>query len=390
MTQPIPTPGLDAGARTLVEGNTAFALDLYQQLRQEEGNLFFSPYSISTALAMTYAGARGVTEAQMADALHLLLPQDALHPAFAKLEALLRDIQASGDVQLSVANALCPHIEYCFLDSFLDLVKVNYGVSLTAVDYRDPEAARQQINAWVEQKTNDKIQNLIPLGTIKTLTRLVLTNAIFFKGNWASQFDKGRTRDADFALLSGKHVAVPMMAQKLECGYGETDDLQILELPYVGDALSMIVLLPRTVDGVAALEARLTPDTLERWTKRLRETKVEVFLPRFKLSAAFRLDEVLKAMGMIDAFELFRADFSGLDGADMLFISAVLHKAFVDVNEEGTEAAAATAVVMEFKGPPPPAPVFRADHPFIFLIRENSTGSLLFLGRVLDPAAPET
>ena len=283
MTHPVSTNSIDASARAVVEGNTAFALDLYQQLRQTEGNLFFSPYSISTALAMTYAGARGVTEAQMADALHFLLTQDALHPAFAKLEALLRDIQASGDVQLSVANALWPHIEYRFLDSFLDLVKVNYGVTRAAMDYSDPEAARQQINAWVEEKTNGKIQDLIPPGIINTLTRLVLTNAIFFKGNWASQFEKARTRDADFALLSGKRVAVPMMAQKLECGYGETDGLQILKLPYVGDALSMIVLLPRPVDGLAALEARLTPDMLGRWTKHLWETKVEVFLPRLLL-----------------------------------------------------------------------------------------------------------
>ncbi len=391
MTQPVSTNNaIDAGARTLIEGNTAYALDLYQQLRQEDGNLFFSSYSISTALAMTYAGARGVTEAQMADVLHFLLPQEALHPAFARLEALLRDIQAGGDVQLSVANALWPHVDYPFLDSFFDLVKVNYGVSLTAVDYRDPEAARQQINAWVEQETNEKIQDLIPPDIINTLTRLVLTNAIFFKGNWASQFEKASTRDADFSLLSGKRVTVPMMAQKLECGYGESDDLQILELLYVGGALSMIVLLPRTVDGLAALEARLTPDALEHWTKRLWETRVEVFLPRFKLSAAFRLDEVLKAMGMTDAFDEGRANFAGLDGKAMLCITAVLHKAFVDVNEEGTEAAAATAVVMGLRSMPPPSPVFRADHPFLFLIRDNATGSILFLGRVVDPTAPET
>lgn len=389
MTRLVSTNSIDTGARAVVEGNTAFALDLYQQLRQAEGNLFFSPYSISTALAMTYAGARGVTEAQMADALHFSLPQEALHPAFARLEAQLRGIQASGDVQLSVANALWPHVDYPFLDSFLDLVRVNYGVSLAAIDYRDPEAARQQINAWVEEKTNGKIQDLIPPRIIDTLTRLVLTNAIFFKGNWASQFDKASTGDADFALLSGKRVAVPMMAQKLECGYGEADDVQILELPYVGNALSMIVLLPRAIDGLAALEAQLTPDALERWTKRLGEIKVEVFLPRFKLSAAFRLDEALKAMGMTDAFDERRANFAGLDGVAWLYITAVLHKAFVDVNEEGTEAAAATAVVMGLKSLPPPSPIFRADHPFLFLIRDHATGSILFLGRVTDPTAPE-
>jgi serpin B len=377
-----------AAVRATVHGNTAFALDLYGQLRAQEGNLFFSPYSISTALAMTYAGARGDTEAQMAHALRFDLDQEKLHPAFAALDAILKEVQAAGDVQLSVANALWPHVDYPFLPSFLELVEANYGVSLTALDYvADPEGARLQINAWAEAQTQDKIKNLIPPNIINQLTRLVLTNAIYFKGNWAKQFDKAQTQDAPFTVQPGQQVVVPMMAQKLECGYGEAEGVQILELPYVGRSLSMLVLLPSEVAGLASLEARLTPQVLQGWTQRLWETEVQVFLPRFKVEAAFRLDDALKALGMVDAFDDLRANFAGLDGKAWLVISAVLHKAFVEVNEEGTEAAAATAVVMALRAVARPEPIFRADHPFLFLIRENSTGSVLFLGRVVDPRA---
>ncbi|HSN76873.1 MAG TPA: serpin family protein [Anaerolineae bacterium] len=384
-------PGLpqrsDADSKAVVAGNTAFALDLYQQLCRQEGNLFFSPYSISTALAMTYAGARGDTEAQMAQALHFGLGQDALHPAFAALQDRLNAVQAGGDVQLSVANALWPHVDCPFVDAFLDLVKVYYGVSLTTLDCSDPEAARQHINAWAEEQTRGKIKDLIPKGILNVLTRLVLTNAIYFKGNWASQFDKARTKDAPFTVQPGQQVTVPLMTQKLTCGYGEFPELQVLELPYMGDGLSMLVLLPRQVDGLASLEAQLTPGTLAQWTARLRQSEVQIYLPRFRVEAAFRLDDALKALGMVDAFDMDLANFAGMDGTDLLSISAVLHKSFVEVNEEGTEAAAATAVVMTKRAMPLPQPVFRADHPFLILIRENSSGSVLFLGRVVDPRA---
>jgi serpin B len=385
---PMPNNQLETRIKATIEGNTAFAFELYQQLRMQDGNLFFSPTSISTALAMTYAGARGNTEAQMAQALHFNLGQEAPHATFAALQDRLNVIQASGDVQLSMANALWPHLNYPFLESFLALARVYYGVSLTTLDYGDPEAARGQINAWAEAQTQGKIKDLIPLDTLDVLTRLVLTNAIYFKGNWASQFDPARTEDAPFTVQPGEQVAVPMMAQHLECGHTETEDAQIVELPYVGRALSMVILLPKQVDGLAALEARLTPAALAQWTTRLWETEVQVFLPRFKVEAAFRLDDALRALGMTDAFDDVRANFAGMDGIAKLVISAVLHKAFVEVNEEGTEAAAATAVVMAFKGPPQAPPVFRADHPFLFLIRENTTGSILFLGRVVDPAPP--
>ncbi|HOS79832.1 MAG TPA: serpin family protein [Anaerolineae bacterium] len=373
-----------SSVETVVQGNTQFAFALYQKFRAEKGNLFFSPYSISTALAMTYAGARGNTAVQMAQALHFLLEQEQLHPAFASLEDRLSNIGRKGQIQLKVANALWPQVGYPFLEEFLALTKQYYGVLITAVDYADTETARGIINAWVEEKTEKKIQELIPPRILDAWTRLVLVNAVYFKGNWASQFNQGRTSDAPFWVTPDESVQVPMMTQEHEFRYGESDGLQILELPYAGDDLSMVVLLPREIDGLAKLEGSLTVENLGIWTRNLWKAEVRVFLPRFEITFPFRLDDTLKSMGMVDAFG-DNADFSGMDGRKWLYIAAVLHKAFVAVNEEGTEAAAATAVVMKGRSLTPPPPVFRADHPFVFLIRENGTGSILFLGRVVNP-----
>jgi serine protease inhibitor len=374
----------DSSVETVVRGNTEFALALYQKLRAVEGNLFFSPYSISTALAMTYAGARGDTEIQMAQALHFLLDQELLHPAFAFLEAKLGDIGRKGHIQLRVANALWPQKGYALLEEFLAQTKQYYGVRVTTVDYGDAETARCTINAWVEEKTENKIQEVIPPGLLDDLTRLVLVNAIYFKGNWASQFDQSLTSDAPFRVTPDEQVQVPMMSQVHGFRYREGDGLQVLELPYAGNDLSMVVLLPREIGGLAALEERLTVENLGRWTSGLWQSEVQLFLPRFEITFPFRLDDTLKSMGMVDAFG-GDADFSGMDGTKSLCIGAVLHKAFASVDEEGTEAAAATAAMMQAMGLPLPPPTFRADHPFVFLIRENSTGSILFLGRVVNP-----
>ncbi len=374
----------------LVQDNTAFAVELYRRLSVAEGNLFFSPHSISTALAMTYAGARGNTEGEMMQALCFSLRQEELHPAFAELESEIARAQASGDVALHVANSLWPHANYPFLDEFLELLQKHYGVSITPVDYADAEAARETINGWVEQRTLEKIRELIPQGILNALTRLVLVNAIYFKGDWQSGFEPERTEETPFYLGSGATVQVPMMTQVFTFGYAEDDDLQILELPYAGENFSMVVLLPKEKDGLERLEQKLNLTNLGRWRNRIDKRRVKVFLPKFKTSSMFRLDDTLKAMGMNDAFDERRADFSGMDGKELLYLAAVLHKAFVDVSEEGTEAAAATAVVVGRKmsapsGSPPPPPVFRADRPFLFLIQENTTGCILFLGRVADP-----
>jgi len=375
-----------SGVEAAVRGNTEFALALYQKLRTVEGNLFFSPYSISTALAMTYAGARGDTATQMAQALHFFLDQEQLHPAFASLEARLGETGREGQVQLRVANALWPQKGYPLLEAFLALTKRYYGVEVRAVDYGDTETARATINRWVEDNTEHKIKDMIPPGVLNAVTLLVLVNAIYFKGNWASPFDEGLTRDERFWVTPGEAVRVPMMSKTHEYRYGERDGLQVLELAYAGGDLSMVVLLPKEVDGLAEVEERLSVENLGKWTERLWQSEVQVLLPRFEITFPFSLNEVLISMGMVDAFG--DADFSGMDGSKVLYISAVLHKAFVAVNEEGTEAAAATAAMMRTMGISLPPPVFRADHPFVFLIRERSTGSVLFLGRVANPVRP--
>lgn len=372
---------------SLVEGNTLFALGLYQRVRVSDGNLFLSPYSISTALAMTYGGARGDTETQMAKALRFTIGQEDLHPAFAELESKLNKVQEAGNVKLSIANSLWLQRDYKFLDAYLSLVKKHYGVSITAVDYkRATEAARKLINNWVEDKTQEKIKDLIQPGILDALTRLVLVNAIYFKGDWDRQFNAEQTKDAPFFVSPEESVNTPMMYQKHRFRYADTGDLQVLELPYAGNELSMLVLLPSEKGALGRIEKRLSMENLREWRRQLRKKEVMVYLPKFKMTSMFRLDETLRSMGMVDAFSMGKADFSGMDGnPGWLYIGAVIHKAFVDVNEEGTEAAAATAVVMRVKSMPKPPPTFRADHPFVFLIQENQTGSILFMGRLNDP-----
>ncbi len=373
--------------RDVVVGNTEFAVDLYGKLRTREGNVCFSPYSISTALAMTYGGARGETEKQMAQTLHFNLPTGKLHTAFAALTANLGTVLQKGQVKLAVANSLWPQKGTIFLPDYLALCQNDYSASITPVDYQKTEAARKTINDWVEAKTTGKIVELLKSGAIFSSTRLVLVNAIYFKGNWANQFKTDFTENEAFHVSSEMAVAAPLMRQTGDFRYAESPSLQVLELPYMGGDLSMLVLLPRTVDGLGNLEAELTTQNLTSWIANLQNQKLAVFLPKFKSTSEFSLAGTLAALGMSDAFSS-QADFSGMDGQKDLFFSDVIHKAFVEVNEEGTEAAAATAVVMFGSGAPQnsqPVSVFRADHPFLFLIRDNRNGSVLFLGRVTDP-----
>jgi serine protease inhibitor len=379
--------GIPASVAVAVRSNTRFTLDLYRTQRNASGNLFLSPYSISAALAMTYAGARGATAVQMAHAMHFDLAPQELLPAFAALEMRMAEVERQGAVQLHVANRLWPHKDCRLLGEYVTLIEQSYGASLTSLDYLHAEAARQTINTWAEEQTGHKIRDLVPPGVLNELTRLVLANAIYFKGDWASRFRLRFTRCVPFWVTPDSTVQAQMMEQTHKFGYAETDEMQALEMPYAGGALSMIVLLPRARDGLASLEAALTAENLDRWTAGLRPEEVQVSLPRFEITFGVLLDAALQSLGMADAFSE-RADFSGMDGARRLYIGAVLHKAFVKVNEEGTEAAAATVVMTLGAGLPPPLPVFRADHPFLFLIREVRTGSILFLGRVLNPHLP--
>lgn len=393
--------GSEVQRQAVVQSNNDFALALFARLRENQGNLFFSPYSISTALAMTYAGARGQTEAQMAKVLHFptlageemppkpVMQEGQFHSAFGEVVKDLNQRAKKGGYELAVANALWGQKGYTLLNDFLKLIETEYEGRLTDVDFvRATESARQTINAWVEQKTKDKIKELIKPGVLDAMTRLVLTNAIYFKGNWQRQFKKDKTRDAPFTLASGEKVDTPMMNQTGEFRYMETEDFQAIELPYVDNELSMVILLPKETDGLPEFEKALNLEDFSQWLDRLHKREVIVSVPKFKMTSQFSLASVLKSMGMTDAFSARVADFSGITGSRDLFISAVIHKAYVDVNEEGTEAAAATGVTMRLTSVgPSQTPVFRADHPFLFLIRDNQSGSILFIGRVMNPKA---
>jgi serpin B len=375
---------------SLAGGNTAFGLDLYARLKTADGNLFFSPYSISACLAMTYAGARGDTAAQMAQTLHFDTNQNQLAASFGEIQTQLNNEKEKKGIELNIANGLWGQKDHPFLPSFLDMAKQSYGANLKQIDFRTHAiTARTEINDWVDHKTKGKITDLIQPGVLGSATRLVLVNAIYFKGSWTRQFDKHSTTKAPFTVTLNQKPEVPLMNLAADFKYADVDGLQLLELPYVGDDLSMVVLLPREPAGLKGVEDQLNAQTLDRWLAQAREQKVAVFLPKFKMSAQFSLGKPLAEMGMTDALSP-NANFSGMDGKRDLFISAVVHKAFVDVNEEGTEAAAATAVVMRMNAVmmPRPTPIFRADHPFIFLIRDTHSGSILFLGRLVDPTRP--
>jgi RNA polymerase sigma factor (sigma-70 family) len=386
---PVDAAKTKADRPAVVKGNTEFALDLYGRLRTADGNLFYSPYSISTALAMTYAGARADTAEQMAKALHFTLEQDRLHPGFAALHKELNGDGPKRGYQLSGANTLWGHKDIDFRNEFLATIQANYDGGLHLVDFIGArEEARRTMNAWVEKQTREKIKDLIKESHLTLWTRLVLTNAIYFKGDWARQFPKGATREGPFQVTTDKQVKVPLMHQTARFKHLDNGTFQILELPYQGNDLSMIVLLPKKVDGLADLEKSLTPATLAECLPKLREEEVIVTLPKFKVTAELDLKEQLSALGMPLAFDRDKADFTGMaenpDGN--LYIFKVVHKAFVDVDEEGTEAAAATAVVINIYKSARQEAVFRADHPFLFLIRDNRSGSVLFLGRLVNPA----
>jgi serpin B len=375
----------------IVQGNTAFALDLYAREKGNAGNLFFSPYSISTALAMTYAGARGDTAEQMAKALRFGLPPQELPAAFPGVARRMDEIGRGGQVSLSVANSLWCQKDHPFMPAFLKLNRDFYGAEARLVDFiANPEAARSEINSWIAGKTADKIPELLQRGDLSGRTRMVLCNAIYFKGKWASQFESHATQPAPFFVAPGQPVQVPMMFQKLKLQSHDLGDSYVIVLPYVGKELSMVIVLPKSPDGLGAVEQRLDGAKLGEALSALDagpEAKAEVYLPRFKLSRRLDLSRELSAMGMPAAFGP-EADFSGIDGRRDLVISAVVHQAVVDVNEEGTEAAAATAVTMRAMAVMREmTPVFRMDHPFLFLIREKQSGSILFLGRVANPAA---
>ena len=383
----IPSTYANDNLETIVNSNNAFALDLYANLKNEKkGNLFFSPYSISTALAMAYAGARGNTAKQMAQVLHFTLTPKQLHPAFARLKNQLNTTQEKSNLTLNIANAIWLEQTYPFVQEFITLLKQHYQAEPNAVDFKTAyDTVRKTINTWVEQQTNNKIKNLIKPDTLDQLTRLVLVNAIYFKGDWDAPFEENYTKDDIFWVTPRKEVKTPMMTQTKEFNYLETQEAQLIELSYTNHDLSMIILLPKDKNGLTQLENSLSHKNLNTWLARLRSQEVKVYLPKFKTTSELNLGKTLSLMGMPDAFNNSSADFSGITPSKDIFISALLHKAFVEVNEEGTEAAAATGFIAKITSIGEPPPIFKADHPFIFIIRDNHSGSILFLGRMINP-----
>jgi serpin B len=395
-----------ADITVLAGDNNACAVDLYGRLARQPGNLFFSPYSISSALAMTYAGARGQTAAQMARSLHFSLPDEQLHAAFG---TLLADWTAGGagakrPYTLDINNAVWGQKGMQYTPGFTQLLEKYYGVELRDGNFISAaDQARGDINNWADQKTHGQIPDAMPPGVLNDRTRLVLVNSIYFKGDWAEQFKKDQTHDQPFYLDGQNQMQAPLMYHEFlqspergrvesagDCRGMENDQLQMVELSYVGDKLSMIVLLPRKTDGLSELESKLTDQNLAAWIGQLHNCWAQVYLPKFKMETNYDLVEPLQLMGMTYAFDGRSADFSGMAAIKTLHITDVIHKAKVDVDEEGTEAAAVTEVTMGItilaRPITPQQPmVFRADHPFVFLIRDRDSGAILFMGRVARP-----
>jgi len=378
------------GVQKLVEGNNRFALDLYAKFSETEtGNVFFSPWSISSALGMTYEGAREETAEEMLAVMHLPANEIERRSAFAALFNKINEKDKG--YALYTANAVWAQNSYPFLESFKETVKKYYLSEVNNVDFvNETEATRQRINQWVELYTNNKIKDLIPENVLTPLTRMVLTNAVYFKGTWLTQFDPAYTREADFRISAEKTVKAQMMSltDGAEFRFYEDSELQALELPYSGEEVSMLLLLPKENYSIDSLGESISAQKLGEISNSLREQEVKVYVPKFRFETKYFMGKQLAEMGMPTAFS-GSADFTGMYDAsksgENLYIGNVIHQAFVEVNDEGTEAAAATAVVVVETSMPTPVPSFVADHPFIFIIRENSTGQILFMGRVADP-----
>jgi len=389
----------DAGVKEVVAANNQFAFELYDKYKDNGQNVFFSPYSISAALAMTYEGAKGETKEEMKNVFHF--PEiDVLRPNFAKIYNGIN----KGDkaYELKTGNALWAQKDYAFSEDYISTVRDYYGGEARNLDFKNaPRESTKIINDFIEEQTSGKIKNLIT-PDLSTLTRLVITNAIYFKGNWEWEFDKSDTTDMDFKMGPGSVVKTPMMfmdPEKTNFNYAASDKMQILELPYKGGEISMLILLPRqgrernfeTREDIiydnTLEDIELSAEKLAEYKSLMKEAKLSaIYLPKFEFDTKYFMKETLEDLGMPTAFDDKKADFSGMTEEEQLFISQVIHQAYIKVDEKGTEAAAATAVVMMTMSAMAPTPTFKADHPFIFIIQEKATGNILFMGRVVDPS----
>jgi serpin B len=382
----------DAERATLAQNDLSFAADLYARLAGEEGNLFLSPHSISTALAMAYAGTKGTTASEMAETLHYTLPAERLHPAFNRLALDLesradsKSSETEGQLfQLRIANALFGQVGLGFETPFLDTLAVNYGAGMSLVDFSDEPKARGIINDWVAENTDDKIPELIRPGLLSSETGLVLTNAVYFDADWSAPFKKEATFEAAFTKLDQTTATVDMMHQNEDLPYAKGDGFAALTLPYLGQKVAMTIVLPDE-GKYAAVEAGLNAEFFSDLLSSRTTSSVSVALPKWTFDSSFDLSQQLSALGMPTAFSS-EADFSAMTTEAPLFIGAVVHKAFVAVDEEGTQAAAATAVIAVGSADPVTQITFEANRPFLFFIHDEPTGALLFMGRLVAPSA---
>jgi serpin B len=384
---------LSAGNLTgISENNNTFAFKLYRELHGHTNeNMFYSPFSISTALAMTFAGARNETALQISKTMYFS-QGEKFHAGYKQLLKQL-DAGTEGKIKLNIANGLWAQQDFPFLASYFELVKTNYNSELKNVDFIDVakrETTRKEINSWVEQKTNDKIKNILGKRDLDSMTKLVLVNAIYFYGDWAEPFTKEATRSKDFNLSEEEKIKVPFMNQRNNYNYYEDAKIQAIEIPYKGNKASMVIFLPVKNNGISEFEKSINYQYYQDIITAFQSTEAQLSLPKFQTTSNLNLGTTLSQMGMPLAFSQ-GADFSGMTGKRDLWISEVIHQAFIHVDELGTEAAAATAVLMVksiMKDPIKPK-IFNADHPFVFLIKENATGSILFMGKIMKPEVPE-
>jgi serine protease inhibitor len=369
-------------AQTIVEGNNQFAFDLLKQLGTQNQNTFFSPYSISTALFMTAGGARGNTEKQMLKVLHQAQNSLAYHKKFGEIITKATNKQ---NVELSIANSIWPQKGFKFKPDYLNLLKSAYKTKVTESDFaKNPNAEAQKINKWVEEKTKSKITNIIKPDVLDANTKLVLANAIYFYGYWKTTFDTAKNQIAPFYKNGGTQVNTTFMNASYSMDYASDEMFKVVSIPYKNNEVSLLLILPNNPDSFKLAMNSLDIRRYFDLSKSLKPEKVNLSLPKFKMESEFYLEEKLPAMGMSDAFTK-EADFSGMTGNKSLSISKVIHKAFIDVSEKGTEAAAATVVIMSRNGGSHKPIEFKADHPFIFMIKDNSTGQILFMGILNDP-----
>ena len=384
----------DANLKLLAESNLAFGINMYQHLKKPSSNLFFSPFSIYETLSMVNDGAEGETASQIKEVLRPASGLD-IRRGVKNVNILIKNMRNDGQGEIAVANSIWPDRDYHFLERYISLLKDTYGVQIEPVDYKKEatrEKAQKKINQWVEEKTKGKIKNLISKNMLDEETRMVLTNAIYFKGNWETTFDKAATRKLPFHKDDGSDAPADFMSRRGVFGYTEVEKAQLLEIPYKGDKTSMVIVLPDSSSEIKQVEDKLSVVQLNDWMSTMQYRKVDAVIPKFKMDYGISLNEPLESLGMKLAFDKKRADFSGMDGCNAqkcdhwLYVSKGIHQAFISVDEEGTEAAAATSVHMaELTSVGPPTPVFKADHPFLFFIRERDNGIVLFMGRFATP-----